>query len=217
MKWFCRNWYWVGGVMGAVALIVLIVMWNKLDMLVRLQLMSFIAIMVHQLEEYGWPGGEPAIMNIALRNSDIPNRYPLNQFSAMFTNVWVAYIMYLLPVFLPNVIWLGLAPMFMGFAQFLVHGIATNIRMRSWYNPGLFAVVFLHYPVGIYYCWYVAHNGLATTSDWIWGVVYTILIAGIGVGVMTYKVLANRDSKWVFADEEMERFHVKEKLAKIAK
>ena len=80
MKWFCRNWYWVGGVVAAVTLIVLAVMWRQLDMLVRLQMLSFVAILVHQLEEYGWPGGEPAIMNIALQKSDIPNRYPLNQF-----------------------------------------------------------------------------------------------------------------------------------------
>ena len=215
MKWFCRNWYWVGGVVAAVTLIVLAVMWRQLDMLVRLQMLSFVAILIHQLEEYGWPGGEPAIMNIVLQKSDIPNRYPLNQFSAMFTNVWITYTVYLIPVFLPNVIWLGLAPMLFGFGQFIVHGIATNIRLRSWYNPGLGAVVLLHYPIGIYYCWYVVHNGLATTSDWIWGAVYMFLVAGAGVGVMTYKVLANRDSKWVFADEEMERFRVKEKLTKI--
>ncbi|MBO4689833.1 MAG: HXXEE domain-containing protein, partial [Paludibacteraceae bacterium] len=64
MKWFCRNWYWVGGVVAAVTLIVLAVMWRQLDMLVRLQMLSFVAILIHQLEEYGWPGGEPAIMNI---------------------------------------------------------------------------------------------------------------------------------------------------------
>ena len=139
MKWFCRNWYWVGGVVAAVTLIVLAVMWRQLDMLVRLQMLSFVAILIHQLEEYGWPGGEPAIMNIVLQKSDIPNRYPLNQFSAMFTNVWITYTVYLIPVFLPNVIWLGLAPMLFGFGQFIVHGIATNIRLRSWYNPGLFA------------------------------------------------------------------------------
>ncbi|MBQ8703441.1 MAG: HXXEE domain-containing protein [Bacteroidales bacterium] len=137
--------------------------------MVRLQLMSFIAILVHQFEEYGWPGGEPAIMNIVLQGSDIPDHYPLNRFSAMLTNVVIAYTVYLLPVFFPNVIWLGLAPMFMGFMQFIVHGIATNIRLRSFYNPGLGAVVLLHYPIGIYYCWFVAHNGLATTGDWIWG------------------------------------------------
>ena len=182
--------------------------------MVRLQLMSFIAILVHQLEEYGWPGGEPAIMNVVLQRSDIPDHYPLNRFSAMFTNVVIAYTVYLLPVFFPNVIWLGLTPMFFGFSQFIVHGIATNIRLRSFYNPGLGAVVLLHYPIGIYYCWYVAHNGLATTGDWIWGVVYTILVAGIVVSFLTYKVFPNRDSKWCFSAEEMARFHVREKMTK---
>ena len=215
MKWFCKNWYWVGGAVAAVTLVILLVMWNKLDILVRLQTISFIAMLVHQFEEYGYPGGEPAIMNIALQNSDIPNRYPLNQFSAMFTNVWGAYIMYLLPVLLPNVIWLGLAPMFMGFMQVFVHGIVTNIRMRSFYNPGLGAVIFLHCPVGAYYCWYVAHNDLATTGDWIWGAILTVFVAVFGIGFMTYKVLGSRDSKWAFTPEEMKRFNVEEKMRKV--
>lgn len=214
MKWFCKNWYWVGGVVASATLVYLVAAWGGLSVLVRLQLMSFIAILVHQFEEYGWPGGEPAIMNIVLQRSDIPDHYPLNRFSAMFTNVLIAYTMYLLPVFFPDVIWLGLGPMFLGFSQFIVHGIATNIRLRSFYNPGLGAVVLLHYPIGIYYCWYVAHNGLATTGDWIWGTVYALLSSGLVIGFMTYKVLANRDSKWHFSEEEMERFHVKEKMAK---
>jgi len=215
MKFFRRHWYDIGGIVAIGAIACLVIFWNQMDTLVRLQLMSFIAILVHQYEEYGFPGGEPAIMNMALQNSDIPDHYPLNQNSAMVTNVLATYIVYLLPVFLPHVIWLGLAPMLMGMAQFIVHGIATNIKLKSIYNPGLGAVVFLHFPIGIYYIWYITSNGLAQGTDWLLGVVYLAFIAGGIVNGLTYRILAKRDSEFVFDDVEMRRFNVAEKLGRL--
>ncbi len=200
--------------MAIAAIACLIVFWNNFNVLARLQLMSFIAILVHQFEEYGFPGGEPSIMNIVMQNSDIPDRYPLNQNSAMVTNVLVTYTVYLIPVFLPNTIWLGLAPMLMGFSQFIVHGIMTNRKMKSFYNPGLGAVIFLHIPVGAYYIYYIVTNGMVSGLDWLFGIVLTLFIAGGVIGGLTYKILASRDSEFVFDKVEMKRFHIKEKMAK---
>ena len=217
MRFINRHWYNIGGIIAIGAIAYLAFSWNSLDMLVRLQLISFIAILVHQFEEYGWPGGEPAIMNIVLQNSDIPDRYPLNQFSAMLTNVIVTYTVYLLPVFFPKVIWLGLMPMLFGFGQFIVHGIFTNKKMKSIYNPGLGAVVFLHYPIGIYYIYYIAQNHLVTGMDWIIAVVYLLFTMGAIVNGLTYKLFPNRNTKYAFDKVEMERFRVKEKMASIKK
>ena len=163
---FCRrHWYEIGGIVAIGAIAYLVFFWNQMDLLVRVLLMSFIAILVHQYEEYGFPGGEPAIMNMALQPSDIPDRYPLNQNSAMITNV-LAWIVYLLPVFSPHLIWFGLAPILMGFSQFIVHGIATNIKMKSFYNPGLAAVVssiyrsgFITFTVSFPKDWYMERIG----------------------------------------------------------
>ena len=215
MKFFRRHWYDLGGIVALGATVYLVIFWNQLETLVRLNLMSFIAILVHQFEEYRLPGGEPAIMNMALQNSDIPDRYPLNQNSAMITNVLVTYVVYLLPVFLPNVIWLGLAPILMGMLQFIVHGVMTNIKLKSFYNPGLGAVVFLHFPIGIYYIWYVTTTGLAQGTDWLLGIVYLALVAGGIVNGLTYRVLAKRDSKYVFDEVEMRRFNVAEKIGRL--
>lgn len=212
MKFICRHWYNIGLIPGIIAVIYLITGWNNLDTLVKVQLLSFIAIIVHQFEEYGFPGREPAIMNLALQGSDIPDRYPLNQFSAMFTNCVVTYTMYLLPIFFPNIIWLGLAPILMGVVQLIPHAVMTNIKMKSIYNPGLGAVVFLHTPIAIYYINYITSNNLVTGNDWLFGIIYLILVAGLIVGFMTYKVLPNRNTKYIFAEEEMKRFNVKEKM-----
>ena len=212
MKFICRHWYNIGIIPALAAIIYLITGWNNLDFLVKVNLLSFIAILVHQFEEYSLPGGEPAIMNIVLQGSDMPDRYPLNQFSAMLTNVLVTYIVYLLPVFFPNIIWLGISPILMGVSQFIVHGIITNIKMKSFYNPGLGAVVFLHFPLAYYYINCITTNNLATSKDWLFGVIYLILIAGMIVNGLTYKLLPNKNTKYFFAEEEMKRFNVKKKI-----
>lgn len=212
MRFITRHWYNIGGVVALGAIAVLVFYWNDLEMLVRLQLMSFIAILVHQFEEYGWPGGGPAIMNGVIRKSDRLDRYPLNQFSAMLGNVLIAYTVYLIPVFLPNVIWLGLMPMLFGFAQFPAHGIVGNLKLKSIYNPGLAAVVFLHIPVGMYYIYYVVANGLVSSRDWVIAIIYMAIVLGL-FGVLTYKVLPDRDSEYPFDKVEMERFHGAERLA----
>ena len=215
MKLICRHWYNIGLVIATGAIAYLAIFWGQLEMLERLLIMNFAALLIHQFEEYGFPGGEPAIMNIVLQNSDMPDRYPLNQRSAMVTNVIAAYPFYLLPVFFPNVIWLGLAPILFGIMQFMVHGVMTNKKMNSIYNPGLGAVVLLHVPIGIYYIYYIVSNGLANGAVWIIAVIYTIAFAAIAVGALTYKVMPDRNTGYVFDKAEMERFCVKEKMDRV--
>lgn len=214
MKYINRYWYDFGLLVAVVSAIILAIKWNDLSVLLRLNLISFIAMLVHQFEEYGFPGGEPMIMNRALQGSNIPDRYPLNQFSAMLTNVIFAYVIYLLPVIFPNIICIGIAPILMGFMQFIIHGIITNIKMKSVYNPGLGAVVFLHIPVGICYFRYITANSLAGKTDWIIGIIYTVAATGFILGFLTYVVLSNKNTKWIFNEKELKRFGVEEKLRK---
>ncbi len=215
MNFIRRHWYNIGLIVAIVAGVYLAFTWHHMAILQRLLLLNFIALLIHQFEEYGFPGGEPAIMNMVLQPSSTPERYPLNQNSAMITNVSIAYIMYLIPVFFPNVIWLGLAPTLFGMAQFIVHGIMTNKKLKTFYNPGLGAVVFLHIPIGIYYIFQIQSTGIASGWDWVIGVAYMFLTAFIVVNKMTYSWLAGKNSPHVFAEEEMRRFNVQEKIKRI--
>lgn len=214
LKTICRHWYNIGLAVAIVAAGLLVIFWQDMSVLLRLNTVSFIAMLVHQFEEYGFPGGEPMIMNRALQGSDIPDRYPLNQFSAMFTNVFFTYVIYLLPILFPDVIWLGIAPILMGMMQFMVHGIMTNLKMKSIYNPGLGAVVFLHIPVGVTYIRHITANQLASSGTWAIGILYTVIATGFVLGYLTYIGLSDRNTKWIFDEVELKRFHVEEKLAK---
>jgi hypothetical protein len=103
MQFIRRHWYNLG-----LALAVVAVVWALLGHLRTVQLillLNFVALTLHQFEEYGWPGGFPWIMNEVIRPTGGPaDRYPLNQNIAFFINVVLAWPFYLIPVFFPDVV-----------------------------------------------------------------------------------------------------------------
>jgi hypothetical protein len=214
MKFYRRNWYYVGGILF-VALSFYMGFWGSSYSPIQVILIySFMALLVHQFEEYAWPGGFPAIFNIVvLGEKKVPERYPLNANQCLITNVFLAYPLYLAGILLPNIIWLGIAVVLFGMFQIIVHGIVINLRLKSLYNPGLASTVFLFWPLGIYYIWYVTTNNLASTGDFIVGLIVTILAAIVTV-LLPLRLMASRESKYPFAEAEMGGF-AHQKVAKI--
>ena len=115
-------------------------------------------------------------------------------------------------IIFPNLIWLGLAQVLFGMVQFGVHGIVINRIMRSIYNPGLFVVVFLHWPIGIYYIWYIYTRGLAQLWMWPVAIVLVALAAILGVNMPVTRWFVDPNSPYPFDDKTMARFHVREKM-----
>ncbi len=214
MSFMRRYWYYVGGGLCVALAVLLAVIWKDISTLQRLLLMSFMSLLLHQLEEYAWPGGFPAIMNIAWMPAKgvRPDRYPLNRQAALFVNVFFAYPYYVLPIILPGQVWMGLGQVMFGMTQLIIHGIVINRKLRSVYNPGLFVVVFLHLPIGIYFIRYVVVNGLA--AWWTWPLAFVWLAAGavVGVAMPVTRWFSSKDSPFAFSREEMARFHVQAKL-----
>jgi hypothetical protein len=216
MNFLRKNWYTIGGGLFIVLAIVLAIFWNDMSVLRKLMGISFMALLVHQFEEYGWPGGFPAVMNIAWQPGEgRPDRFPLNRNTSLFVNVFIAYPFYILPILFPALTWLGLAQVFFGMAQFGVHGILINKKMHSLYNPGLFAVVFLHWPIGIYYIWYVVVNGLVQWWMWPVALVSVGAVAFLGVNMPVNHWFKDQNSPYPFSEKEMARFHVREKMERI--
>ena len=214
MKFWRRNWYYIGGILF-VALSFFMGFWGSL--LSRIQVIlifSFMAMLVHQFEEYAWPGGFPSITNMVMfGEKKVPDRYPLNANQCWISNVLLTYPFYIIPVFFPNLIWLGLAQVIAGMLQVFAHGIMENIKLKSLYNPGLGATVFLQLPLGIYYIWYVATNNLAGPLTYVIGVIGAFVGLGL-LFLLPIRLLRSRDSKYPFAEAEMYGF-AKEKVMKI--
>lgn len=153
-----KHWQDFGLLLGVGVSLYVLLNWGMIWELRGIVGFSFVSILIHQFEEYRWPGTFGGLFNIAIFKSARPDHYPLNPHSAMIINLLIAYIFYLLPVLFPTVIWLGLAPVFMGFFQIVWHGVFANLKIRSFYNPGLFTAIFSIYRSGFG----ISHTSLLT-------------------------------------------------------
>ena len=94
-----KNWYYVGSGIFVVLAIGLAILWNDMSVLRKLMWISFMALVVHQFEEYAWPGGFPAVMNIAWQPKEggKPDRYQLNRQTSLFARQCVLRLPFLHP------------------------------------------------------------------------------------------------------------------------
>lgn len=204
MRWYLRYWYDVGLAVCILALACGVLV--DLNTLQQILLLSFAVLLLHEYEEYHWPGGMANFMNEVVRGfEDTADRYPLNQLNSMVVNVLAAYPFYLLPVFFPDVIWLALAPVIFNLLEVLLHVGGGFGKARALYSPGLLSVV----PWLVLSIWYlveVNRQDLVTASDWWIGMGYLIAWIIVFLALVTYVWLADKDSPYRFADEEMNRF-----------
>jgi len=157
LKLWRKYWYYIGGVLFVAAAFAM-GFWGA-QSLSRIQVIlvfSWMAMLVHQFEEYALPGGFPLISNfIGSGEVEHPEESPLNQLQCFVSNVIFCYLAYLIPVFFPNLIWMGASQVFAGVLQLQAHGFSLNRKLKSVYSPGLGAVVFLQIPLAVYYIYYV--------------------------------------------------------------
>src|SRR5688572_27935005 len=147
MNFLRKNWYYVGAVIFVALAVVLAVHWNDISVLRKLMIMSYMAVMFHQFEEYAWPGGFPAIYNIVFRAvRDRPYRCPCIWLIVIFAIVFVAWTHYVLSFLCAEVICLGFAAVLFSMAQIVSQWIMVIKQMPSIGSPGVFSVGFLHWP-----------------------------------------------------------------------
>lgn len=217
LEFYRHNWYYIGAFLFF-ALSFFMGFWgsNNLSRIQVILTFSFMAMLVHQFEEYAYPGGFPRISNGAVfGGKNYSDRYPLNANQCMISNVFLTYPFYVLAILFPNIIWLGLASVGLGIFQIFGHGIATPIRLRSLYNPGLATTVLLFFPIGIYYIWYVTTDHLANTGDFVFGIIGTAM-AAVVLFLLPIMLLRSKESKYPFTEAEMNRFAGQKKVEKIS-
>lgn len=131
----------------------------------------------------------------------------------MVINVFGVYVFYLLPVFMPDRLWISFAPIVAGLMQFVIHGILTPKKLGNrFYSPGLVAVLFGHVPVAILWFYYVIAYQKLTVLDVLLGFVYLLFLVVIFMKKIGYGLLVDENSKYPFPEEEMNRGGYIEKI-----
>jgi hypothetical protein len=146
MRLFEKHWYDVGAVLALCLFSYLALQGDALSEIKELGLLNLGILLIHQFEEYRYPGYFPGLFNTLMYRSGQPDRYPLNARAAYLINM-IAWVIYIAAFLLAGELkWLDVAVMFISFGNLLGH-VMFSVKARALYNPGLFTAVLSLYPV----------------------------------------------------------------------
>ena len=215
MTWYRNNWYYVGGIIFVILAFAVTLFGGEMDPLRKIMLLSFMALTLHQFEEYVLPGGFPMCWNMGVVGEmERPESYLLNKKSAFVCNVVCMY-----PLYIAAIIWcefylLGLVTMYFHITQIIMHGIIINKKLHTKYNPGMGTIIFVMIPLGIYYICYIAQN--CDVPGWNWWVAILLLpIIAASTLLLPMKIFGDKNSPYKWTEAETKKFNVRDKLAKI--
>lgn len=214
MKVIIKNWYRIGGVILLVMAGGLILIHPQISWVQWLLIFNFMALLAHQVEEYQLPGGAPTIINRVVYNeTTLADRYPGNELSICLVNT-SAWVLYVLSICFSRVYWLGLGLIFFSLFQILGHGLEMNIKLHTWYNPGLATTIFLFLPIGIAYIETVTNRHLLSGWDWFFAVL-TLLGCILVTIILPVQSLKDKSTKYVISPWQLQRCQQIIRFAKI--
>lgn len=173
----------------------------------KMLLGSAVIIFLHFFEEFGFPGGfAPMGLKVELHITDPDaSHWPLNQLNSMVGNWLFAVLVYLLPLFLPDVKFLTLAAALFGFLEVLMHAIVFNAALKKWYNPGLATAVCGLLPISIWYLSTIWGQHLYSGIDIALAIVWIVFNYWLGFRSPLYKKLGAMSDRYAFTPEEVAR------------
>lgn len=170
--------------------------------------------MAHQFEEYQLPGGAPLVINRVIYNEHaLTDCYPGNTLSIMLVNT-SAWLIYVAAIFLPKLYWFGLGVILFSLFQILGHCFQMNLKLHTWYNPGMLTTLVLFLPIGSKYIQLVTTQALITGKDWLFAIL-TLLACIIVTIVLPVQTLKNKQTSYRMSAWQVNRFHAILKFAHV--
>jgi hypothetical protein len=157
--WLKRDWAKVGFILSIFLFVFLFVFVRNYDPVVFVILLQTPLYMLHQTEEYVFPGGFGAYFNTRIFKLESEDE-PLNQNFIFSINVILIWIV--LPLFglLATInyqfgLWIPYFSFFAGVAHILL-----AIRAGKLYNPGMLISLFVNIPVGLWSIFFLINYGV---------------------------------------------------------
>lgn len=178
---------------------------QQLPSLQKIMIYQFMALLVHQSEEYIFPGGAGLVINRGTYREEINfKRYPGNTQSALLVNL-SAYVPFIIGIICYRQIWLGIALAFFNLMQFPGHVISMNKALKTWYNPGMATTIFILTPLSLFYLIEIYQLGFASGLNYLLGLVAFIIIVSLTV-VLPVQSLKNPNSPYAIPDNQVQKF-----------
>jgi len=157
-KWLKKEWAKVGVILAIFLFVILFVIVRHYDFVVFILLLQTPLYMLHQTEEYIFPGEFGKFFNTKIFNLETEDK-PLDENFIFYVNVILIWIV--LPIFAllstsnyQYGLWIPYFSFFAGIAH-----VALAIKAKKLYNPGLIVSLFINIPVGLWSILYLIRVG----------------------------------------------------------
>jgi len=182
MDFLRKHWFDIGGFLAFFIVGFIFLNFRMLSHLQILMWLSLISLFFHQLEEYRIVGTFPGMINTALFKSEIPDRYPLNSNTALYINVVLGWLIYLLAaLFVEKAIWLCIATILISLGNIIAHTFLFNFKGKTFYNAGMATSWLLFAPCVYFFIKIICDENLATNTDYLIGLSLGIILNIFGV------------------------------------
>lgn len=158
-RWLKKEWAKVGVILSIYWFVMLFVFVRRYDFVIFVFLLQTPLYMLHQTEEYIFPGGFGKFFNTKIFNL-VTEDQPLDENFIFYVNVILIWIILpfcgILSMLNYNFgLWLPYFSFFAGVAH-----VALALKARKLYNPGLMVSLFINIPIGLWSIRYILGQGL---------------------------------------------------------
>ena len=158
-RWLKKEWAKVGVILSIYLFVMLFVFVRQYDFVVFVLLLQTPLYMLHQTEEYIFPGGFEKFFNTKIFNLETEDE-PLDENFIFYVNVIIIWIVLSVCGLLSTLnynfgLWLPYFSFFAGVAH-----VALALKAKKKYNPGLMVSLFINIPVGLWSIRYLLGQGL---------------------------------------------------------
>jgi hypothetical protein len=188
MKSVNNNWAKVGGVVAVCIIIFVSIYKNPVFHIHSIALLNLAFLMLHQFEEYVYPGGFKQFFNTYVGGKSRIISYPLSDKAIVTINIGLGWGLYVTGVIFPNP-FIIMVLLTASFINGVVH-TGAFVKLKK-YNPGLITGLFIFIPFSIYAANRVIDNSLMTSP----GIFFSILFAIGGITLIPITVYLLRDKK----------------------
>jgi hypothetical protein len=185
MKWLVNNWYKATIFAAIYSLLFIFLFVYKQDFALFLIWLHVPVYLLHEFEEFVFPGGFPEMMMEGIAGKGHPVSYALIK-AGFWINVPFIFFGFPFVAALATLFGLpwGMYLVYFTLIATIPH-LVSAVKNRKLYNPGMFASVFLNIPVSVYTIYYFVYHDLVPISAHVIGAVVAI---GAMAGPMVFQI-----------------------------
>ncbi len=185
MKWLANNWYKATIFAAIYSLLFIFLFVYEKSFPLFLIWLHVPVYLLHEFEEFVFPGGFPEIMMEGIAGKGHPVSYALKK-AGFWVNVPFIVLGFPFVAALATLLGLswGMYPVYFTLIATLPHFVSA-VKNKKFYNPGMFACVFLNVPVTVYTIYYFVSHDLVPVSAHVIGAVVAI---GAMAGPMVFQI-----------------------------